>query len=103
MKNLVLCFEKFINESSNDTYISIVRDTLLNNKTRIMAEAEISDEVFNLVLDKMISKKPDSLREESLINDAIVYSREIAKTVEVEDVADDLQHKLEGTIPQFQN
>lgn len=103
MKNRILNLKQFINEFSNDSYMSIVRDVLLRNKQRIMVEADITDAVFNEILIKMTSIKPQSLQEDNLVNDAIVYSKEIANTIENEEKADELGTTLDSRIPQFQN
>lgn len=103
MKRRVLSLQQFIKESLSDSYMSIVRNTLLNNKKRIMAEAEISDEVFDLVVDKMTTDRPESLVEDNLINDAIVFSKDIATSVEFQNLADEINNNPNSSIPQFQN
>ena len=104
MKSLVMKFEQFINESSNsEAFNSIVREVLLRNKHRIIVDSDTSEDVFNKVLDKMSETRPESIDEDSLINDAIVYSISIKPEVEIKNEWEELDSNPDSKIPQFQN
>lgn len=101
MKNLIMGFEQFVNESSSDFSITTVRETLLRNKQKIMVEAGVSERVFDRVLDKMTSDRPESIDEIDLINDAIAHALTIQPSVEAEEAWEEQADGYAKDIPQF--
>ena len=101
MKRNVLTFNQFVGESSGFSTDSIVKDILLRNKQKIMNQADISEEIFLRVLDKMEENKPESLDETDIINDAIVYANVVRPEVEAESEWQNQVDGMASTIPQF--
>jgi hypothetical protein len=104
VKDLVLNFERFVNESSqDDTYVSIVRDTLLRNKEHIIHLTNAPEKLFDEVIEIMVSTRPESLDETNLINDAVAHIEKLKPSIEAEDEWKDSSTNKNTNIPQFEN